>query len=189
MKRFLSFVLVLFAFLPVMLFSACGENKTGINMSRYFSQSVSYTLYGANGTQTENLSHFTGSKADKPNKYLSVTFTGENAWIYKMTVEKIEFDVFSNIDTELQFIVRVSNLKNGDLNGYQEPKFTVPVDNIKAGKTAHVEINVNDYFASNSATTSIVIELDGAQHYFANGEETGLQIDIINFSVKGEHKL
>ena len=188
MKRFLTLIFVLLALFPAVILTACGEKNTTINMSRYFNSQVSYTLYGSNGTQTENLSHFTSSSSDKQNKYLSVTFTGDNAWIYKLFVDRIEFDVFSNIDTELQFNIRVSNLHNGDLDGYQEPKFKTAVD-VKAGKTAHINIDINDYFASNSANTSIVIELDGAQHYFANGEETGLKIDIINFSVKGEHKL
>lgn len=188
MKRFLVLILAVFAIIPTIFLSACGEKEKSINMSRYFSSSVSYTLYGSTGTQSGELKHFISGKADKQNKYLAITFTGNNAWIYKLNVEKISFDVFSNIDSELQFNVRVSNLRNGDEDEYREPKFKTAI-NAKAGKITHISIDVNDYFESNSATTTIVIELDGAQHYYADGQETGLKIDVINFIVFGEHKI
>ena len=186
MKRFLTLLFAVLAIFPAIFFTACGKKDAGINMSRYFTSTVSYTLYGSSGTKTTTLDHFIGSKADKQNKYLSVTFTGDNAWIYKMMVEKIDFDVYSNIDAELQFNIRVTNLRNGDTDAYLEPKFRESIE-VGAGKTAHISIPVNDYFESNSAVTTIVIELDGAQHYYANGQETGLKIDIINFKVYGNH--
>ena len=188
MKRFLTFVLAVFALFPTVFLAGCGEKNVGINMSRYFKPTVSYTIYGSSGTMTAELDHFIGNKPDAENQYLSITFTGDNSWIYKMTVEKIEFDVYSNIDDEVQLIVRVSNLRGGDLDGYQEPKFVRGVD-VKAGKTSHVTVDVNDYFESYTVNTSVVIEVDGAQHYFANGENTGLKIDIINFVVFGHHEL
>ncbi len=187
------FLLAIFVIFPTLLLSACGQKEKSINMSRYFSSAVSYTLYGSSGTQTTELKHFINGKADKQNKYLAITFTGNNAWIYKLTVEKISFDVYSNIDTELQFNIRISNLRNGDEDEYRDPKFRTAID-VKAGKTTNVTIDVNDYFESNTASTTIVIELDGAQHYVANTngdglQDTGLQIDIINFAVFGQHNI
>ena len=187
MRRFFTIILAVFAIFPILLLSACGENnKKPVNMTRYFNSDVNYTVYGESGTKTSKLAHFIGSNPDQQNAYISVEFVGNNAWIYKLNVEKIEFDVFSNIDAEIQLNIHVSNLRNGDLDAYQDPKFKASFD-CRAGKTQHVSIDVNDYFESNIAATKIVIEVDGAQHYFAENQETGLKIDIINFKVYGNH--
>ena len=188
MKKILCFIFALFALSPALLFAGCAGKDSGIDMNVYFNKKVNYTLYSQSGTTEDSLSQFTDNKFNNKARYMSITLTGNSAWLYKMTVEKIEFKVFSTLTEELQFNIHISNLKGGDKDVNRDPKFQKMVS-AKAGKAVTVSVPINDYFESNSQSITIVIELDGTQYYFADGKETDLKIDISSIKVFGSHDL
>lgn len=168
MKKFMTFLLALFCLAPALLFVACDKNAKPIDASTYFSQAVTYTVYGKSGQFEEKLSDLTDSKFDNQTKYQTLTITGNTAWLYKMTVKKVEFEIRTNEDVELQFILHISNLRNTDKDADQNPKF-IAVVNAKKGKAVKFAFEINDYFESVSATSTFILELDGSQYYYANG--------------------
>lgn len=187
MKKILSFIFALvICFCPV-LFSACGKNTECINMSRYFKSEAKYQVYnsGSNDEIKDKLSTFTDDKFDNMTQYLKISFTGESAWLYKMTIKKVSFKIYSNKTEELQFIVRFSNLKNSSIHNGE---FVVSV-NAKANKAVEFSVEINDFVESNSAVTTVSIEIDNSMFYKADNENTGLKIDISSFKVFGEHNL
>lgn len=188
MKKILTLAFaLLMCFCPV-LFSACGKSgEDSINMNRYFSSDVIYEVQGGKGSeQKDKLSTFTDNKFDNATQYTYVKFTGESAWLYKMTIDKLTFKLYSNKTETLQFKISISNLSSYDLR--DDDKKVVSVD-AKANEVVDVSFRVNDYFKSNSTTTTIKIEIDGSQYYIADGENTGLKIDISEFKVFGTHNL
>lgn len=189
MKKILTFAFaLLMCFCPV-LFSACGKSEEkSINMNRYFKSEVVYEVQGGKGVeQKDKLSTFTDNKFDNATQYTYVKFTGESSWLYKMTLEKITFKLYSNKTETLQFKISISNLSSYDLR--DDDKKVVSVD-AKANEVVDVSFRVGDFFKSNSATTTIKIEIDGSQFYRADGDkDTGLKIDISGFKVFGSHDL
>lgn len=187
MKKIFSFVFaLLICFCPVLL-SACGKSTDCINMSKYFKNEATYQVYGS-GSKDEikdKLSTFTDDKFDNMTQYLKITFTGESAWLYKMTIKKVSFKIYSNQTEELQFIVRFSNLKNSSIHNGE---FVASV-NAKANKAVEFSVDINDYVESNSSVTTVSIEIDNSMFYNADDKNTGLKIDISSFKVFGEHNL
>ena len=185
MKKIFTFICAVLICICPLLFTACGSNDTSLNTSRYFESKVIYNIYDKTGDVEDKLSTFTDNKFDNLTQYTKVKFTGISDWLYKMTISKISFDIYSNQTEELQFIVRFSNLKNRDTKD-GDPKFVVTVPAVK-GKAVTVSVPIGDYVESYSETTTVSIEIDGTMYYFANGENTGLQIDISNLKFYGSH--
>ena len=185
MKKIFTFICAVLICICPLLFTACGSNDTSLNTSRYFESKVIYNIYDKTGDVEDKLSTFTDNKFDNLTQYTKVKFTGISDWLYKMSISKISFDIYSNQTEELQFIVRFSNLKNRDTKD-GDPKFVVTVPAVK-GKAVTVSVPIGDYVESYSETTTVSIEIDGTMYYFANGENTGLQIDISNLKFYGSH--
>ncbi len=188
MKKFL---LGLFAFvlcIPATLLVGCDQTNA-ITLSRYFEDTVNYQVYGRTGVNEATLSDFTHSNHDDQAQYLSITFTGIPAWLYKMTIHTITFEVYANQTEEMEMIVKVSNLKNGDqtaTGGSSTFSYTVSIPMVK-GKAVKVTVPVEDYFVSNTASTTIKLEVTDSSYFYAESENTGLKFDILNFAVYGEH--
>ena len=187
MKKIFTFICAVLICICPLLFTACGKNEQPIDASRYFESKVIYNVYDKTGDIEDKLSTFTDNKFDNLTQYTKVKFTGISDWLYKMTISKITFDLYSNQTEELQFIVRFSNLKNHDTKD-GNPKFVVTVPAVK-GKAVSVSVQIGDYVESYSETTTVSIEIDGTMYYFANGENTGLKIDISNVRFYGKHDL
>ena len=188
MKKFLSFAFLIVLCLPILLFAGCKTQQKDLNLDVYFDQQVKYTIYGKNEEYKDQLSNFTDNRFNNHAQFTKITLEGKSDWLYKMTIEKIEFQVSSNMDEELQFIVRISNLRNTDKDQNQNPKFVQSVV-VKTNKTQKVSIPVKDYFESISSEIKVEIELDGTQYYFSENQNTGLKIDISAIKVFGEHDL
>lgn len=188
MKKIISFICALLLCVSPLLLVSCKKPEKEIDPSFYLEEKAYYTVYNKSGNIDDKYSSFTDDKFDNMTQYLSVGFTGNSANLYKMTLKTITFEVFANQDTELQFDIRISNLRNSDIDGNGKAKFTAHVD-AKNGKAVKVTVPIGDYFESNSSTISIVIELDSSMYYYADGEETNLKIDISNFKMFGSHNI
>lgn len=158
-------------------------------MSVYFENKTTYQVYN-NSTKTEvTLNDFRHNKHDNLVQYSNITFTGKAAWLYKMTLEKITFDVYSNVDLEdFEIKIAVSNLAQSDseLTTSNTLTKTVPV-NLKANSISSVTLDVNDLFVSETASTTIKLTVDSA-YYKGDYKDLGLKFDVLNFKVFGEHK-
>ncbi len=188
----LILALVFVICLPVLCLAGCNKKSTAINMLRYFETSVSYQLY-SNETGTTNISTFLDSKADAPNKYTRITFTALREWIYKMTLEKITFDIYSNIDLDdFELTMEITNLKKGDTQSSSSTfTKTIPIHLVK-GKAVPVRVDINDYVESYTATTTIKLLVKDRTCFESDttGDgitPTGLMFDIINFQLYGVH--
>lgn len=190
MKKILLGILSIILCIPAVLFAGCDNSNGGITLTRYFENKVNYQVYGRTGTNESTLSEFSHNKTDNAAQYTSITFTGIPSWLYQMTLEKITFKVYGNKTEEIELIVSVSNLSKGDQSstgGSSTFKKTVSVAMVN-GKAVKVSVPVNDYFLSNTASTTIKIEVTDSSYFFAENENTGLKFDILNFAVFGEHK-
>lgn len=188
MKKFLLGLFALLLCIPATLFVGC-DNAKSITLSRYFENKVNYQVYGRTGVNEATLEDFSHSSHDDQAQYMSITFTGIPAWLYKMTIHTITFEVYSNQTEEMEMIVKVSNLKNGDQSatgGTSTFSYTVSIPMVK-GKAVKVSIPVEDYFVSNTASTTIKLEVTDSSYFYAEGENTGLKYDVLNFAVYGEH--
>ena len=172
------------------MFVGCKDKATNINMATYFENKVNYQVYGRTGVNEATLSDFTNSDHDDLVQYMSITFTGKPDWLYKMTVNYINFEVYANQNEEVEMYIKVSNLKNGDKSstgGSSVFSYKVSVS-LKENEAVKVSVPVNDYFLSNTATTTVKIEITDSSYFYADGQNTGFKFDVLNFSVNAEHK-
>jgi len=193
MKKIFSFICALLLCVSPLLFVACKKTEKPIDPSFYLEEKAYYTVYGRSGNIDDKYSTFTDNKFDNMTQYTTIGFTGNSANLYKMTLKSISFDICANQSAELQFYIRISNLRNGDTDEKGSPKFVITVSVSSDGVTT-VTVPIGDYFESLSSTISIVIGLDDETCYFSdetgNGKvDTGLKIDISNFKMYGSHDL
>lgn len=188
MKKIFTFICAILVCICPLLFTACGKTEKPIDASIYFKEDAVYTIYSRGSEEIKDkLSTFTDDKFDNATQYMKITFEGNSGWLYKMTVDKICFDVYSNKDEELQFTINFSNLRNSDKKDGLD-KFVVTVKAQK-GKVVSVKVPINDYVESNQNPTKVSISLSDSSNYIADGEETGLKIDISNVKFYGKHDL
>ena len=189
MKKIFTFIFAVLICICPLLFTACGKNEQPIDASVYFKEDVSYTIYSKGSEQIKDkLSTFTDNKFDNATQYMSITFEGKSDWLYKMTIDKICFDVYSNQNEELEFRINFSNLRNTDKKD-GEDKFVVTVSAIK-GKTVSVTVPIKDYIESNQNPTKVSISLQDSSNYVnEKNENSGLKIDISNVRFYGKHDL
>ena len=187
MKKLVLSLLLIILTIPTFLFVGCKDDNS-INMSSYFNSEVSFITYDkVNTKQTASLNKFTGQ--DKTyRQYTSLTFTG-NTWLYRMNVEKISFNICSNMNMDFELKITISNLKNGNnssIGGNSVFTKVIPLELTK-GKIAHISIYVNDFFAAVSSTSEIKITPTDSTCFYKNGQKTNFSYYINNFMLYGSH--
>ncbi len=190
MKKFILALLICILCLPTALLYGCNNTtNSGIDLSVYFENDVKYKVYDKTGTTTATLKDFTHNNHNDQVQYTNITFTGKPAWLYKMTLEKVTFDVYGNVDVDdLQITITITNLVKGDNSITTSNTLTkeIPV-NVTKNKAVKVSLDVNDVFNSISASTTIKIDIDPS-YYKGDNKDLGFKLDIMNFKVYGEHK-
>lgn len=189
MKKILLPILAIILCLPSLILVGCGNNDNYINIQTYFETKVNYQIYGRSGTNEAKLSDFTGDNTNKMDQYTSITFNGIPSWLYKMNVEYVVFDVYSNTTTDIEMYLKISNLKNGDQSNVGGSSvFTKQFEvKLEQNKPIRVKIPVNDYFESNSATTTIKLEITDSSYFKDQNGNTDLKYTIQNFNVIASH--
>lgn len=191
MKKLLISIFAIILCFPCFALVGCDKSSEPVNMSTYFKNEVKYRVYpsSSNTEQTTTLNEFTHKKHDKLNQYMYVTLSGNSDWLYKMTIDKIVFNVYSNKTENVEFVVTITNLENGDTSSTGGPSvFTYKAD-VKLLKNINTQITipVNDIVKSNSSTTTIKIAVSN-DYFYIDKANTGLKFDINNISVFGAHK-
>lgn len=187
MKKKLLSLLALILCLPAMFLVGCKEQPdNSINMNRYFQSKVKYELYNQGSSKVETeLKEFTHSLNDNQRQYSEIAFNYEGSWIYKMYVEKVSFDIYANAEQEVQFVLRMDNLSNSDIDSKSEPKFKVLAET-KTNEVITVTFVINDYINKETSSTMRIIT-DGAQYF--QGENENFVFDISNLRIYGEHRI
>lgn len=186
MKKFLLTILAFVLCLPTFTFVGCGTNNY-IDVPTYFKE-VRYSAYNSSEQKT-TVNEFTHNNHDNAKKFTNITFYGNNEWLYKMTLETVSFDIYSNINEEVEFTLRVTNLKNGNQanNGmtsvYQ--KTLSPI--LKKNQKTTIKFSINDIINSMATETKIEIIVD-ASYFTGDNQELDFKFDILNFKISGEHK-
>jgi len=190
MKKILLTLMICLLLIPTTILVGCKDNKNnGIDLSTYFENKVTYQVSGKTAKNEATLKDYSHNKHNDQVQYTNITFTGKPAWLYKMTLEKITFDIFSNENMEdFQIKITISNLKQGDssLTTTNTLKKEIPVKAVK-NKAVKVELKVNDIFNSMTASTTIKIEVDSS-YYTGDNKDLNFKFDLMNFRVYGEHK-
>ena len=190
MKKFILALLICILCLPTALLYGCNNTtNSGIDLSVYFENDVKYKVYDKTGTTTATLKDFTHNNHNDQVQYTNITFTGKPAWLYKMTLEKVTFDVYGSVDVDdLQITITITNLVKGDTSITTSNTLTkeIPV-NVTKNKSVKVSLDVNDVFNSISASTTIKIDIDPS-YYKGDNKDLGFKLDVMNFKVYGEHK-
>lgn len=188
MKKFLLSFLAIILCAPAFIFTACEKNANYIDMNTYFKSEVKYTTFNQ-GEQKTSLNKLTSSSHSDMDKYTSISIEGDNDWLYLMTIEYVTFEIYSNISDEVEFTVRITNLKKGDQSstgGTSTFEKTVS-PTLKKNQAKKVTIKVNDYIASRSTVTRIEIRVDGA-YFSGDNQDLGFKYDIQNLKVSAKHK-
>ena len=190
MKKTIFTLLLCILCLPTILLGACGNKENnGIDISVYFEKDATYQVYAKNGKNTLAMNSFVSEESKELLQYSSVTFTGKPAWLYKMNIEKITFDVVANAEVEdLQLTLTFTNLENGNpaLTSSNTLTKEVAVHTVKNGKVP-VTVEINDIIKSNTASTTIKIAVDSA-YYKGDNAELNFKLDFLNLKVFGQHK-
>ena len=113
MKNRLLKILMAIICIPVLLVSACSSKDSKldtINLSTYYQEKVSSTIYGQTKKVESSLSSLTAKEPamKEIGQYTSFTLTANPAWIYKMYIDYIYFYVYTNIDVATQMTINVS---------------------------------------------------------------------------------
>lgn len=190
MKKFILALLICVLCVPTFLLYGCKDSpNNGLDLSIYFEDKVTYQVYNKSSKVECKLNDFKHNNHEDQVQYTNITFTGKPSWLYKMTLEKITFDIYSNVDLEaFQFKIIVSNLAQGDTDLTTSNTLTEEVSvDLKKNKTSHISLDVNDIFTSISASTTIKISVDSS-YYKGDYKDLGFKFDVLNFRVFGEHK-
>lgn len=188
-KSILSF-LILMLFVPVMFFTGC-SNKTKlpeIKASRYFSSSVSTSLFDQTQKRQIQLSSITSKKPNKDHmdKYVQYELTGDGVWIYKMYIECIYFYVYTSDTNEAMTItLTFTNLASeSDLTKQETVTKTCAVQPGK-NKATLCKINIGKVVAT---ATNTKLTIDIAQTASYDFFENNFKWMIYDFSVYGESR-
>lgn len=188
-KKILLFVFACLMCLPAALLVGCNNDKP-INIERYFEKRISYTVANRSGTNYATLDDYTGSKASIIEQYMHIYFTGNSSWLYKMHLNYVEFDIYSNKDVDdFEMFISITNMVNGDdtlTTGSRTHKTDAISCNLKEGKYYHVKVAINDTFANASSTTMEFL-LNDSTCFKVNGEDTGFKFAICNLKLYGKH--
>lgn len=190
MKKFLLGLMAIILCVPALVLAGCGKDG-GINMSTYFESKVNYQVYPRNSINDDlTLKSFTDSRVDHMDSYSEIAFTGARDYIYKLHIDKVCFELYANMDKTVEFIFTISNLSKGDQGSSGgNTQFTEQIEvHLKKNKPVKVSIDVDDYVAVYTSTTTIRLKVTDRVYFIEDGVETGLKYDMINFMVYGEHK-
>ena len=186
MKKIILSLLLSILCLPTMLLYGCKETKTHqLDLSVYFENKVTYTVNNSSSKIDAKLNDFAHSKTDNQVQYTNITFTGNPAWLYKMTLEKIYSN--ANVD-DFEFTIVVTNLSGAETTLTTSNTLTkdIPVK-LEKNKTQTVTILINDIVDSATASTTIKLNFDSA-YYKGDNASLDFKLDVLNFKVYGEHK-
>ena len=188
MKKLLLSIFAIILCVPALVLAGCGTQPNYINMSTYFKTEVKYQAYNQSEQKTQ-LANLTSKNNSSLNKYTSITIEGNNDWLYKMTIETISFEIVSNITDEIEFTVRMTNLKTGNQSGTGSTSiFEKKISpSLIKDESTFVELNINDIINSNSTTTKIEIKVD-ASYYTGDNADLDFKFAIQNLKVAGQHK-
>jgi len=170
------------------LFGCKNSENNGIDLSTYFEDKVTYKVYNSTSVNS-TLANFSHNKHDNLVQYTEIAFTGKQAWLYKMTLEKVSFDFYSNADIEdFELKITITNLTGAETSLTQSNTLskTIPMSLTK-NKNHHINLDVNDVFNSATASTSIKISVDSA-YYKGDYAKLNFKFDISNFKVFGKHE-
>lgn len=154
--KLLSFLLILIV--PLLLFAGCNKKpENQINMSRYFT-TCSYTLKDSSGSVTGDINNHLSNKHSAMKQYETLTIRGDSNWLYGMTLEYINFELYSAASGEFEIEMRITNLTKGTNEQEQDPeKMLIETysSSITANTTKSIKIDINDIVKSITADTNI----------------------------------
>jgi|GEM_PF-5025992 len=167
--------------------SACDSPSNKLS-SVYFADTSTYSLITDYNTNSCSTADFYGE--DKIfRQYDSITINLSSEWLYLCTLNKIEFDITSNTNAELQFKIYVTNLKNGQIISPYDVKsqrFTA-FTTLKANQPQTISIAVNDVIELAAAETCIIFELETPDVYAATNGFNDFAFSINNLALYGTH--
>lgn len=190
MKKFFLCLLAVVLCIPALAFVGCDADDHRLNMERYFEKTVSYQTYPSYAYNDGlSIKTFLDNKHDSMAQYSQFEFTGVSDWVYRLHLEKLTFQIYSNIDLEVQFQMTITNLVNGNIEGSKGTmKKQVPVK-LKRNKAVTVTVAIDDVVDSlTSPLLRIRFEFTDGSAFKQNDVETGLKYDIMNFQVYGYHE-
>ena len=191
MKKFILALLICIVIAPTFILYGCKNSpkNSGLDLAFYFEDKITYQVYNKSSKVETTMKNFSHNNHNDQVQYTNITFTGKPSNLYKMTLEKVTFDIYSNANLDaFQFEIVVSNLAQGDTDLTTSNTLTKEISvDLKKNKTSHVSLEVNDIFTSISASTTIKIVTD-ASYYKGDYEQLGFKFDVLNFRVFGKHK-
>lgn len=196
MKKFIAIIFISIFIFSLPLLTSCANNTLpSINMSTYFKKEITASIITSNVTtsRTLDLSILTNSDSNhsRMDKYLDFKITANPSWIYKMYVEKIEFYVLTNQDTNDQFTItlNMSNLaKENNISNIESYNDTLSRD-LKAYKAQKYTFVINQVVASSTGSV-INIDISESNHLLIsqNNQNNDFKWMVYDFKIYGESR-
>ena len=185
MKKFAIITLSLICIFSSFLFAACKDNK--INMNRYFSSTVTASVYGDKADNL-SLSQVTSSKPYATKKYTQYLITADNNWFNGMYIETITFYIYSTETKEVEFNIILTGMENGIETLSSVTKDFMDNQHVcylEANKGVKVTVNVNDKV---NLTTNSKLTIAPSDITYAQFENDSFMYCIYGLEIVGYHK-
>jgi len=167
------------------LLAGCKKEDAFIALDRYLDSKVEYQLLNDSETYFVQLDTTLNQEDFSSKQYKYIKFTTKKDYSFGLTLHYITFDIISSQDTEFQFVVDITALKNQKVNptyGAKTFSKTVLINNLKANEVQHIKIEVEDEFEN--AIAQIIINNDSIYNFSNN---SNLKIGIYNLAICAEH--
>ena len=192
MKTKLFKLLTLIVCIPAILVCGCSKKRSNFDKfdaSAYLESKVTYITYDNSNNQTMEINEFFNEEVDPVDvkNYSTIKITAKSAWVYKMYIDKIYFNFYSNksLSTELIVNLTITNLApENDLSKPESKSFTcsfIPKEN----ESILCEFEIEKIVAN---ATGCLITIDINESIDSEFIESDFRWTIYNFEIYGEHK-
>lgn len=181
-KRTVLFLLIIFSFVS---FTACEKTDTNnyIDLSTYLSDKANVNYFSENKPTILKTSNFISEEIYSLADYKYTTFKTNKEWTYGLTIESIEFEIFSNIGCTIDFTLTITNLKNAQYNTTLGINVLTQQFELSAIKDTAVKktLIINDMFLNADAEISLLVD---SSTFVRN---KSLKYCIKNLKISGYH--
>lgn len=166
------------------IFCSCGKSNKYIDMNTYFDSKYDYTVFSSSENMMNQVSTLISQNNENLKQYQKIKLSTMSDYSYGLTLHYITFDIYCTKDTELEFQIDITKMKNQQINtSYSERTFTkIILCTLKKENYCSLKVLVEDEFLEGKG--QIIITCRSPE--IVKKDET-LLYNISNLKVYAEH--
>ncbi len=181
--------------IPVIVLCGCSNKRSElpkIASAAYLENTVTYTSYDSTKEQTLDISEFLLDKVEPLNirAFEQVTITAKSAWIYKMYIDRIYFNFYSNKTTDSEMIIKLTmtNLVNEENIGNSNSIETIELNFPFIAKAGGSVLCIFDIEKTVATATGSKITIDIYESLNNDLIASEFKWTIYGLEIYGEHR-